>query len=230
MRALTAKLLEGSGVDEKSHPWLVSLLELAAAGPGIPSGSALDTPALRKRLLRQWGRVREAFRACVAVGVTDSDLRHVPERAGAPCFRSGDWRAAADNPLGVRLQVAGVLERAANAKGGALKAFPIASVSDLRKAQKANGLPALDAPLRDAPGKVESKLFLGRRVVVSWLLFRLRLFVVLQSDEFGRVDAVAYLDSLKVAKDVAEEKPMPRLRIVQDAMEALPGGFAKPIY
>lgn len=73
MSTLVDKLLAGSPVSRESHPVLVGLLEVAAARPAVPLGSA----ALQKKFQRQWGHVGEAFGACVLAGVSDVDLAEV---------------------------------------------------------------------------------------------------------------------------------------------------------
>lgn len=116
MLAIVSKLLKGTGVDEVTHPGLVGLLELAARGSGIPSGSAEDTPALRKRLLRDWYRVCDAFRACVSVNVSDAELlQHIPSGFGLK-HDGRAWICAGPDPLLYRLNVAGALRFVAASK------------------------------------------------------------------------------------------------------------------
>ncbi len=99
--------------------------------------------------------------------------------------------------------MAKVLDKIAGVNGRDLQAFDICSLSDLRKALKANRLPSLSMPLLGVSGHVEGPLLPGRQVVVSWLIFGLKLFAVLQADEFGRLKAIAYRETVKAAFEAA---------------------------
>lgn len=198
MFAITTKLLTGSGVDAVSHPILVSLLELAAQKPGLPPDTP-DLHALRKRLERQWGAVCAAFRAALAVTVSDADLLKALPFPGLS-YRDGEgWKITAEDLLSYRGLVADALVRVAGSKLNTLQPCAINSIADLRKAQKRNRMKSFTAPIHEAEGKVETALIEGRGVVVSWPLFGLRVFSLLVTDEFGKITAIAHRDSKKDA-------------------------------
>ncbi len=205
--AIVSKLLKDTGVDEETHPALVGLLELAARGSGIPSGSAQDTPAMRKRLLRQWQAVCDAFRKCVAVGVVNDDVikgtvNSFQDLGVSHWAADGrEWWQYSGPPYGARPTVAKALERVVSLKAGGLRKFEIRTVSDLRKAQKENGLGSFVAPILDCPGRVETAMDEGRGVVVSWPLFGKRLFCALVADEFGKVRAIGFRETRLLAME-----------------------------
>jgi hypothetical protein len=187
--ALCDKLLVGSGVSVASHPLLVSLLELAARGPGVfdrKKGAALS-----RRLSRHWERVSEAFRACVALGVSDADIRAVVPLGGLSVQSGGAWVASAEVGRDYRLRAALILEKAVVRKSekGLVKCT-IRSVGELRAAQKLNRI-APFGRLPSSSGRIESGL-IGGRFVVSWVIGGARVYFVLACDDYGRVRCVGH--------------------------------------
>jgi hypothetical protein len=187
--ALVERLLAGSGVSCASHPLLVSLLELAAKGPGV--FDRRRGAALSRRLSRQWARVSEAFRACVALGVSDADLRAVVPLEGLSVQSGGAWEVSESVGLDYRLRAALILEKVAALKSenGLVKCV-IRSVGDLRAAQRLNRI-APFGRLPDSLARIESGL-VGGRFVVSWVVQGARVYFVLACDEFGNVRCVGH--------------------------------------
>jgi hypothetical protein len=187
--AIVERLLVGSPVSRGSHPLLVSLLELAAKGPGVfdrKKGAALS-----RRLSRHWGRVSEAFRACVALGVSDADLRAVVPLEGLSVQSGGVWEVSGSVGLDYRLRVALILEKVASLKSeNGLVKCTIRSVGELRAAQKLNRI-APFGRLPDSLARIESGLVAGR-FVVSWVVAGARVFFVLECDDFGNVRCVGH--------------------------------------
>jgi hypothetical protein len=189
MSALVERLLAGSGVSRASHPLLCSLLELAAKGPGVfdrKKGAALS-----RRLSRQWERVSEAFRACVALGVSDADLRAVVPLGGLSVQSGSVWEVSESVGLDYRLRVALILEKVAALKSeNGLVKCTIRTVADLRAAQKLNRI-APFGRLPSSNGRIESGLVAGR-FVVSWVIGGARVFFVLECDDYGHVRCVGH--------------------------------------
>jgi hypothetical protein len=189
MSALCDKLREGTGVSVSSHPLLVSLLELAAKGPGV--FDRRRGAALSRRLSRHWVRVSEAFRACVALGVSDADLRAVVPLEGLSVQSGGVWEVSESVGLDYRLRVALILEKVAALKSeNGLVKCTIRTVADLRAAQRLNRI-APFGRLPDSLARIESGL-VGGRFVVSWVVHGARVYFVLCCDEFGNVRCVGH--------------------------------------
>jgi hypothetical protein len=189
LSAIVERLLAGSPVSRGSHPLLVSLLELAAKGPGV--FDRRRGAALSRRLSRHWGRVSEAFRACVALGVSDADLRAVVPLGGLSVQSGGAWEVSKDVGLDYRLKVALILEKVAALKSeNGLVKCTIRTVQDLRAAQKLNRI-APFGRLPSSSGRIESGL-VGGRFVVSWVIGGRRVFFVLACDEYGNVRCVGH--------------------------------------
>jgi hypothetical protein len=187
--AIVERLLNGSGVSASSHPLLCSLLELAAKGPGV--FDRRRGAALSRRLSRHWGRVSEAFRACVALGVSDADLRAVVPLEGLSVQTGGVWAVSADVGNDYRLRVALILEKVASLKSeNGLVKCTIRTVADLRAAQRLNRI-APFGRLPNSNGRIESGLVAGR-FVVSWVIGGARVYFVLACDEFGNVRCVGH--------------------------------------
>jgi hypothetical protein len=202
--AIVERLLAGSGVSASSHPVLCSLLELAAKGPGVfdrRRGSALS-----RRLSRHWVRVSEAFRACVALGVSDADLRAFVPLGGLSVPSGGVWEVSGSVGLDYRLRVALILEKAVALKSeNGLVKCTIRTVADLRAAQKLNRI-APFGRLPSSNGRIESGL-VGGRFVVSWVIGGARVYFVLCCDEFGNVRCVGHRDSKKSALELLNLEP-----------------------
>jgi hypothetical protein len=187
--AIVERLLAGSPVSRGSHPLLVSLLELAARGPGV--FDRRRGAALSRRLSRHWVRVSEAFRACVALGVSDADLLAVVPLEGLSVQSGGVWEVSESVGLDYRLRVALILEKVAALKSeNGLVKCTIRTVADLRAAQRLNRI-APFGRLPDSLARIESGL-VGGRFVVSWVVHGARVYFVLCCDEFGNVRCVGH--------------------------------------
>lgn len=199
MFALTEKLLRGSLVTPASHPLLVGLLEMAAQRPGV----TLADEKLAKRIERDWHAVRDEFRACHAVGITDADLRAALPLPGVRYSEKEGWTFEAFDSvmdsMGYRRRVAAALRALARSKGGRLQAFAISSIGDLRKAQRVNGIPDVAAVIPLPRARIETGLLPGRRLVVSCDLYGRRVFTALQADEFGRVSVISHAMAKRLA-------------------------------
>lgn len=197
MYHLTNSLLAGSKVSPATHPVLVALLELAASRPGFPATQ--DGHNARMRHQRKWGRIQAAFRACCEASVSDAALvacLPFPGLLWCPGFSAAPWVLDESRPPEtVRDVVAGLLEVAASASGAVLHDFPIKTIKDVRRAQKANRLPSFLLPDVERRGRVETRLLKDGHFVVSWLLCGERVFSLLQADAAGRVRAVAHRGS-----------------------------------
>lgn len=149
MYKLTSTLIAGSPVSERSHPVLVSLLEMAAQLPGIERGifpDATSWESFRKRVQRSWGCVRVSFKAAVLAGITDEQIVSACPHEGLSFTAEGGWKLKPYDPETYRRHVASLIDKAAGidvadrlppeALGVLLKAFCKAVVAEraLKKA------------------------------------------------------------------------------------------------
>lgn len=195
MFALTQKLINGSGVTPKTHPILVSLLELAGQ-PARAKGS--KSTAERVRLCRQWRTVCNAFHRGRQFELSDEDLKAAMPFPGLMFTTQYGWRITAPDLTQFRALVATALSIAVDKKGGTLHAFTIETLDELRDAQRDNRLREFDAPPVDR-GKVETSLLPGRRLVVSFPIHGRRVFSALQADECGRVRTISHEKTKRAA-------------------------------
>lgn len=199
MQALHKKVLEllqDTAVTPRSHPVLISLLQMAWQGGGLGRKAPA---AAKQQQARALGKVVAAFKHALASGITDEKLRAAMPFPGLFFSDEGGWKVTAAIPLTYRELIADALDLAANKDGGALKPFAIETLGDLRSALKANHLPSMEATIR-ARGKLEcSELLPGRRLIVRYVIHGRGVFSLLQSDEFGRLRALTHERSTRNA-------------------------------
>lgn len=205
MKQKTINLLQGSHVSARTHPILVSLLEMAAQGARAERGQY----AIEKRLNRDWKKVQAAFARSCSVKITDEMLVAAMPFEGLSFTEKGGWRIVAAVPLNYRRLVAAALDQATSRSGISLEPFDIRSLADLRRAIQANHLPSMEGVIH-ARGELEVKELLpGRRIIVRFMIYHRAVHALIQADEFGRLRALRHEHSRLAVLKFHEKHPAP---------------------
>lgn len=205
MNALFAKVRKAlaiTSITPKSHPVLVSLLQMAGQAPGL---AALIPPAVHTRLSREWSAIACAVVALDLNGVTDEDLKAAFPLEGLSFDAGRGWRMTSPQSLEYRAIIHRALLRVLTLKRAKLRPFEIRVVEDLRDARRKNGLPAIENG--EARAVLLSRMWPGRRILVSTELYKKRVFSILESDEFGVLTALQHENSQRDAKQWNENNP-----------------------
>lgn len=195
--------MAGTSITAKSHPVLVSLLQMAGQGGGLGRKAPA---AAKQQQARAWGKVVAAFKHAAASGITDEKLRAAMPFPGLLFSDEGGWKITAAIPLTYRELIANALDLATNKVGEGLKPFEIQSVEDLRQAQRANRLPATEATA-NVRGKICSEFLPGRRLILRHVLLGKGVHSLVESDRFGRLRALTHERSCLLARKFHESNP-----------------------